>query len=675
VNTTLVFVLDPLSSEVRPAATGSPSARGRSALELFGVPPTATTETNDGDDVSLAGDLAALLELVTARGGQAKPSGAVLVLASAAGLDAAATRDWLAEAPERMALVTAETSEQGSAVVGHALAETGQVVPVASLTEAFAMATDLPSFLRRGAWSNDPETRRRAATAVFAAALSPSRAPLDWHIVEGIAVRLLAHVSPDSIEGWELDFVRGVALRHQGTDAVLDWPDDEKLAARSVAERWTIFAHVVQSAADGDLDRAQTYAATAKRALETDGAEPAELSLARWRLRGAIGRALAAVGAYDDAAPELDACIGHWHASGLPEELSFPLCEALRVAGIRQDETRLARLAAEASAALATPTFYGGSFVRLALGRAFAQAGRHDEAIGHLAPLVSAVTPPPHVRAAACRWCARALVAPSIERWDEAAKTRGTLEGLDGQADQLYLSRLDEALRQHDLDSARRAVDALLECGPLAGEARRTLDRTRQADPARDEWAHLTALANEYRYLRPREGVVGDGGSDDREHHDRVALPVPRDEAIDHDTVPSAPPSLLPAAVAETRQKHTHALRPEPLERFVGPRAPPLTSLLARPPMQTASAGERDLVAGIDEQIPRGFGLGELDGAEQLQKPDEGGAFDVVDRDGGPRRGRSRERGHEEAGTRDGASSDIGLAKESGPCSHGPPVS
>jgi tetratricopeptide (TPR) repeat protein len=460
------------------------------AAALFGA-SSRTTEPAS----TISHELAALVRFV--RGTGQPPSASLLVLPSPDDLDHPQVRPWLLAAPQRLGVVFATSNEEINKILAHPLATEGKVAPVASLGECFELCVDVHGFLRNGAWAADQSSRTRATSAVLAAALSPARAPLSWHVVEGIATRLLEYVSYDSRAGWELAFSRAVALRHQGTDALLDWP--ETLEERPIAEQWTILAHVVQSAADGDLERAETYAKAAIEALSAgtnEASEDGPTQLARWRLRGAIGRALAAMGRYEAAGGHLEACIAHWGRVGPRKELSFPLCEALRIAGLTHDEASLTALRTQADDLIAEGDADG--YVRLALGRALIQADQPREAAALLRPVVDATAVPDHVHAAACRWLVKASIAAGA--WTEAAQTRATLEGLVPLPDQTHLARLDEALRQGDLDASRRALEGLLTCGPLAREARRTLTRIRASTSASDETTVLARLADEYRY-------------------------------------------------------------------------------------------------------------------------------------------------------------------------------
>jgi hypothetical protein len=258
---------------------------------------------------------------------------------------------------------------------------------------------------------------------------------LDWGAVERPARMLSARFAPGSKEHENATWAVAIARRHQGKRAPLPWFDVETDPERA--------AHRLQAAADVGSGDLQTLVERARHLLSNGGAARATLSLL-----GAIGRAEAALRRYPAALEASLAAVGGWREQDHLQEVGRPLCEALRIAGLTVDMERLPRIAAEAEALLEGDERIDGetrSFLRLALGRAWVQAGIPERGLPYLVPDAGTSTRL-HVDWSTRRWRATALGA--LGRTHEAAGLRKTLfdEEREGISSIVLLARLDELL-------------------------------------------------------------------------------------------------------------------------------------------------------------------------------------------------------------------------------------
>ncbi len=483
------------------AADGTPDAASSALLALLGFSATATPRTRDG---ALGDALVAVAEAL----GLPLPSSLVacasVVLADRGHLrighvvpDATTARA-VAESVRASGgrlVVMADATQRDESPAEALRAELGaasevDVMGVVSLGEAVDRLFDLES--RATAGTIVPAERREAARrALFDRTIHASRAALDWPVVAAIAVGLTRHVPEDDVLAQlELELVRDVALRHAGGSLPIPWPEDELLEGRTHEDRLTILAHIVQAAADGAWEPVPEYVRRARQVVGVDRG-PGAL-----RLMGAMGRALAAVGDFDDASRLLDDAIEGWVALNDPGESSHALCERLRVAGILGRRDEVVELRARAAERL-IPAFSTDSlqYAALAVGRALAQVGAFAEAMSALSTDALGAHARDEVRAGALRWMAfAARGAGDLARAGEAI---AALEGL-GETDQLLLARLDAG----PLDAAARraTVRALIEGTP---EARRLAMRVApgvSAAALAERPAALRRLRAEYRY-------------------------------------------------------------------------------------------------------------------------------------------------------------------------------
>ncbi|MEZ4240554.1 MAG: hypothetical protein R3F59_31245 [Myxococcota bacterium] len=208
-----------------------------------------------------------------------------------------------------------------------------------------------------------------------------------------------------------------------------------------------------------------------------------ERSAADAELLGALGRAHAAAGRWDDAVLRLDDAIDTWTRLDRPVDASRPLCERLRVAGLLGRGDDVERLCAMAARLRAHPacTPVDDAHLRLAEGRACVALGRLERGAGLLA-LPDAEDLPAPVVASARRWAARAAGGPAADalRAQVTCEPWRTLAALD--------ARLAAGEGTHE------QVEALT-ADPTAGrEVRRTLAR---CPPGDDPGAFL---ADHFRY-------------------------------------------------------------------------------------------------------------------------------------------------------------------------------
>jgi hypothetical protein len=336
------------------------------------------------------------------------------------------------------------------------------------------------------------------------------RGALLQHTIRGVpwrafvrgAQEVLLHLDGDT-NAWErVAFARDIGRRHLGELAILDWPDEaEWFKALNGVDQLTALAHVVQSAADANLDAIGSYAQAAEARLADVGPLPEAL-----RLQGAVGRAYAAVGAFGQAALSLGRAVDGWFDGGRIRESSHALSELLRVVGVQRDADAVRGLQSRVDSLLsATPDAISGAFIKLALGRALLQSGQLDDgraALGGSATEWEAA--PLHAQAARLRW----LHFADLEGGNDASAERHLDEfdalNEDGAAydsAQRYLSRIDRALSRGTVVGGH--VESLLAAVPGGHEAARTLSRLAPLVPLKSMLNNRSLVARmawEYRY-------------------------------------------------------------------------------------------------------------------------------------------------------------------------------
>ena len=378
-----------------------------------------------------------------------------------------------------------------------------RVLGVSSFAEALSSGLQLVPLAYEGQlWSADQDVGW-LVERLFTLALESQPVPCGWRLLSALAVGLTRRLPLDggSLVGlqsslrWKLAFVRDVARRHAGESARMDWPEPEILEAFPAEVRWQILAHVLQSASDSDLPSTLAYTEKITSLLAT---EASTLSPSKTRLRGALGRALAAVGRHTDAEIHLRQAIEDWQRLA-PVEASYPLCELLRILGIRGQREAIHALHARVRPFLESPSVTS-AFVGLAWGRALIQCAEDGEGLAALASPPHFALAPDHVSASRYRWLS--VAQRRLGHQEAAAATMDLLEAM-GDRDQLHLARLDARFEQGELEALDPHAQALLEATEGGNEALLALSRL--APEQEPRWAVrdigvLDRLRCEYRY-------------------------------------------------------------------------------------------------------------------------------------------------------------------------------
>ncbi len=288
-------------------------------------------------------------------------------------------------------------------------------------------------------------------------ALKGSSALLDWSgIREGAArvIQALKKGRPNSEALKQAELAQMIAARHCGVGELIEWPSEVWLGRQPRPLRLELLAHVVQSAADGAADNEREYATRALRQIPARGEEH-EADL---KLLGAIARALAAVGEYEEAKDVLRRALAGWLAIYQAHQASFALSEYLRVLGCLGEGAMGELAAAEdmLQRVLDDPRTEKTSraFVLLAAGRAHICMGQPAAGVAYLAGDRDGVKwelTHWHLQLSRLRWLARGQ--QSSGALEQAQATRRTLAertttctGSKGCHIYQLLSALDEAI-------------------------------------------------------------------------------------------------------------------------------------------------------------------------------------------------------------------------------------
>ncbi|HLT29580.1 MAG TPA: hypothetical protein VK013_06030 [Myxococcaceae bacterium] len=269
----------------------------------------------------------------------------------------------------RRVLVPALQLEEAQEVVDGQLEILGAETLEEAVAKVFPGLGDvLPDTLR------DPRKARASARALYRLALRPGRPLLGWTGVARTAEQLEKALGDEAAEHREMAaFARQVAQRHHGAQAPLPWPSDEVLRHTHALVRYTMLAHVLQSITESGEPNLEEVLEKAREQA------PPLLHCERGGLRlwGAVGRALARLRRYDEAASLLERVVDAWLDGLLAEESTFALSELLRVQGIRGDERALDALLPRVDEVLTAPflDLTSRAFVELALARAQLEIG------------------------------------------------------------------------------------------------------------------------------------------------------------------------------------------------------------------------------------------------------------------------------------------------------------
>jgi hypothetical protein len=225
---------------------------------------------------------------------------------------------------------------------------------------------------------------------------------VDWTPVERAAV-LTSREGLDAAHQYMLDFAGAVAARHERNEGVLPLPTAEFLESCPVEIAARVLAHLVQHAADTGAPDPEAV----RRASQPYRAPSPRLAyLSQLRLEGALARLDAVTGQPRRALVTHRALADLFLDSDLPGEVSFPLSEAYRLAGVLGDRAAFdecERTAARTDA-MGGLGLEGSPYVRLARGQALARLGEHAAASDDLSPLAVSAELPAHVRWCAVRW-------------------------------------------------------------------------------------------------------------------------------------------------------------------------------------------------------------------------------------------------------------------------------
>jgi tetratricopeptide (TPR) repeat protein len=332
-------------------------------------------------------------------------------------------------------------------------------------------------------WAN-PAHARASADVFYRLALESAPLLLSWKVVENSARLLEQRLAGDETPEGELARKRAglawrIAGRHEGVAHSIRWPADEDLALMPRTIRFGVIAHVLQSAADLD-DRIAEESIARVRPLVGPMDERCS---GQARLIGALGRALAACGQYEEARHWLEEAIATWIALFEEDQMSYPLSEWLRVTGVVGNAAAIPRAKQDWMARMdrdARTSDISRAFVRLSLGRAFAQTGQPALALEALEGPSESFWQLTfdHVQDARGRWLARTLRA--MGRHEEEAQVMTRMR----ESDQKWLAQMDLAL--HLERDPSRLLEALEKDEPgEVGRLRRRAETTDAIQVAR----------------------------------------------------------------------------------------------------------------------------------------------------------------------------------------------
>jgi hypothetical protein len=255
-----------------------------------------------------------------------------------------------------------------------------------------------------------------------------------------------------------------VASRHENNEGTLPLPDEAWLERMPRAVRVGVLANFVQHAADtGTPDPCSVEEIALRFLVPVHDAFPVQL-----KLLGALGRLLAATRRVKEALELQETLAGGFFAQLCYADVSFPLTEWYRLAGVCNDADAFRR--AEAMRALVDERggfgFDGSPFVDLGRCRAMVLLGRRDaeDPEWTLARLAADGRIAAHVRWSAARWLVRVFDGSGRSELadDRLAEMEAAAAGGPGAAVArrfLALARLDRALGAGDRAAAAARAD------------------------------------------------------------------------------------------------------------------------------------------------------------------------------------------------------------------------
>ncbi len=325
-------------------------------------------------------------------------------------------------------------------------------------TAATAIAQAFPNYFESLAQVQDPKELRSLVRSLFYLAVGQRRALVDWTPVSATAAALseLPSVRDDANNRARVAYARAFSLRRQGQHGPCELPDEALLKTLRLAERWKLYAQLLQHAADTgspDPDRMLELVESAFPASEMDWLEEhVEMAGARARLWAARGEPERA---FDDQMLKARLLLEF----DRPTSATYQLAEGFRLAGALGCRDRLQRVQELLDAADDMEDLrgtHGIVYVDVAKARALWMLGEHERAIEIVLPLHQRQELPEHVVMIALRVLIGALESAGNELG--ARREREELDGHAKRTDRFgddavrarELVRLDDALRTGD---------------------------------------------------------------------------------------------------------------------------------------------------------------------------------------------------------------------------------
>lgn len=247
----------------------------------------------------------------------------------------------------RRVLVAADQADEAECAAAGRL----EVVPVRSAAEALRIVFGESLSAALVAAGTDEGKRAELAGTLFRLALVGRGAVVDWSPIEraaALALETWPAMSDD--QRYRLVFARAVAARHERNEGELSMPTPEWLASQPASIRLGVIAHLVQQSADtgrpsaleAELFALAHVPARFEDALTPDLEDTIIPSLTgalvpHLKLLGALARLWAATGRVRAALALQQQLARAFVASYAEDEVSYPLTEWFRLAGILQD--------------------------------------------------------------------------------------------------------------------------------------------------------------------------------------------------------------------------------------------------------------------------------------------------------------------------------------------------
>jgi hypothetical protein len=253
---------------------------------------------------------------------------------------------------------------------------------------------------------------RNAIEELFREALHSDNVYLPSKSLLGLAqilVKKASHLDPGW--QWKAQFAQAIIARHLGLSDKFALPNPAGvLSSLPRPLRLEVMAHWLQDAADNPASDCEARIAQVRLCVSEVALERHEGDL---KVLGAMGRLLAANGADHAAAEVLREAIEGWQMLGQVPQMSYALCEYLRILGIARQAEAVRRVADGIGREFACDpetSSHAIVFYLLTLGRAFIQCGLFDLGARELQREL-AWDSIPHVQASRLRWLARAEMA------------------------------------------------------------------------------------------------------------------------------------------------------------------------------------------------------------------------------------------------------------------------